>query len=78
MQGALGGAARIPTDSKPFPDSVISGTCWTSQVLGTAMAEPPGVESPVFLSPLIREKPGREKSSPPCSLVSLIIMITSV
>ena len=59
MGGPLGGAAMMPTDSKPLPDSVIIGTCWTSQVFGTAMADPPGVESPVFLSPLISEKPGR-------------------
>ena len=69
----LGGVVNMPTDSCPNAETVMDGTTSTSHVFGTAIATPPGDESPVFLSDRITEKPGRENSISPCSLVSFSI-----
>ena len=73
-----GGVARMPTDSNPTDDSVIVGASSISQVLGTAIAAPPAVESPVCLSDRVNEKPGRKKSTPLWSLVSFSIKIMAL
>ena len=73
----LGGVVSTPTDSHPMSEMVIDGTISISHDSGTAIATPPEVESPVFLSDRITEKPGRENSKSLFNLVSFSISTTA-
>ena len=54
----LGGVVRTPTDSQPMAETETEGTISTSHESGIAIATPPEVESPVFLSDRMIENPG--------------------
>ena len=69
----LGGVVRTPTDSQPMAETETEGTISTSHESGIAIATPPEVESPVFLSDRMIEKPRRENSISLCNLVSFSI-----